>query len=189
MVPKNILFNAYDNWEDFPDRSRLIHEGNAKQETTHVKIGNPAEIIVEVADAIYPDAMVIGTLARSGVIAAMRDNKSEDIIHKLNRDVLVINSDEMVRGLMVICRKTTKTYSVQGDVRRNGRHIRTVRVKVDQVDRIGLRDARRQARQLMSTIQSEVDPSSKPEETGITLANAYDTHITIWSDIFQMFLD
>jgi hypothetical protein len=36
--------------------------------------------------------------------------------------------DQQVKGLMVICHATTKTYSVQGDVRRNGRH---VRMKVD----------------------------------------------------------
>ncbi|MCP5381635.1 MAG: hypothetical protein H6912_04640 [Kordiimonadaceae bacterium] len=88
-----------------------------------------------------------------------------------------IYRDEIVKGLMVICHKTTKTYSVQGDVRKNGRHIRTVRIKVDRVDRMGLREARRQARQLMSTIQSGIDPTSKPEETGITLGMAYETHI------------
>lgn len=39
--------------------------------------------------------------------------------------------DEQVKGLMVICHAATKTYAVQGDVRRNGRHVRTVRVKID----------------------------------------------------------
>ena len=79
----------------------------------------------------------------------------------------------------MICHKTTKTYSVQDDVRRIGRHIRTVRVifKVDRVHRVCLRDARHQARQLMSTIHSGVDPSSKPEETSIPLLKVYDTHI------------
>ena len=33
--------------------------------------------------------------------------------------------DEQVRGLMVVSHKTTKTYAVQGDVRRNGRHVRS----------------------------------------------------------------
>jgi hypothetical protein len=42
-----------------------------------------------------------------------------------------IHRDEQVKGLMVICHASTKTYAVQGDVRRNGRHIRTVRVKID----------------------------------------------------------
>jgi hypothetical protein len=40
---------------------------------------------------------------------------------------------------MVVCHATTKTFAVQGDVRRNGRHVRTVRVKIDRVDRIVLR--------------------------------------------------
>ena len=88
-----------------------------------------------------------------------------------------IHRDGQAKGLMVICHKTTKTYAVQGDVRRNGRHVRTVRVKIDRVDRIGLREARRRARELMSTIQSGVDPTARPEETGMTLAEAYDSHI------------
>ena len=88
-----------------------------------------------------------------------------------------IHRDTEVRGLMVICHKTTKSYAVQGDVRRNGRHVRTVRVKIDRVDRIGLRDARNRARVLMSQIQSGVDPTDGPDETGITLAAALDAHL------------
>lgn len=88
-----------------------------------------------------------------------------------------IHRDTEVRGLMVICHKTTKSYAVQGDVRRNGRHVRTVRVKIDRVDRIGLRDARNRARMLMSQIQSGIDPTDGPDETGITLAKALDTHL------------
>ena len=88
-----------------------------------------------------------------------------------------IHRDETVKGLLVVCHKTTKTYAVQGDVRRNGRHIRTVRIKIDRVDRISLLEARRQARILMSTIQSGIDPSSQPEESGITLQQALEAHI------------
>ena len=85
--------------------------------------------------------------------------------------------DEQVKGLMVIAHKTTKTYAVQGDVRRNGRHVRTVRVKIDRVDRIALREARRRAKELMSQIQSGVDPTAKPPETGITLRQALEAHL------------
>ncbi|MDI3468106.1 MAG: Phage integrase [Pseudolabrys sp.] len=85
--------------------------------------------------------------------------------------------DEQVKGLMVICHATTKTYAVQGDVRRNGRHIRTVRVKIDRVDRIGLREARNKAKAIMSQIQSGVDPTAKPEESGVTIAQALDIHL------------
>lgn len=85
--------------------------------------------------------------------------------------------DEQVKGLMVICHATTKTYAVQGDVRRNGRHVRTVRVKIDRVDRIGLREARTKAKAIMSQIQSGVDPTAKPEESGMTLSQALNIHL------------
>lgn len=88
-----------------------------------------------------------------------------------------IHRDSEVKGLMVLCHRTTRTYSVQGDVRRNGRHVRTVRVKIDRCDRIGLAEARRRARALMSQIQSGVDPTAGPEETGITVAEALEAHL------------
>src|SRR3546814_17159212 len=89
-----------------------------------------------------------------------------------------IHRDEQVKGLMVICHASTKTYAVQGDVRRNGRHIRTVRVKIDRCDRIGLREARNRAKALMSQIQSGVDPTAGPAESGITLKQALDAHLS-----------
>lgn len=85
--------------------------------------------------------------------------------------------DEQVKGLMVVCHATTKTYAVQGDVRRNGRHVRTVRVKIDRVDRIGLREARNKAKAIMSQIQSGIDPTARPEESGITVAEALEIHL------------
>lgn len=88
-----------------------------------------------------------------------------------------IHRDEQVKGLMVLCHKTTKSYAVQGDVRRNGRHVRTVRVKIDRCDRIGLREARNRAKALMSQIQSGVDPTDGPDESGITLERALDAHL------------
>lgn len=88
-----------------------------------------------------------------------------------------IHRDTQVKGLMVQCHKTTKTYACQGDVRRNGRHVRTERVKIDRVDRISLRDARNRAKALMSQIQSGIDPTEGPEETGITLQRAMDAHL------------
>jgi integrase len=85
--------------------------------------------------------------------------------------------DEQVKGLLVICHASTRTYAAQGDVRRNGRHVRTVRVKIDRCDRIGLREARRRARELMSEIQSGVDPTAKPRVSAMTVAEAFETHL------------
>lgn len=86
--------------------------------------------------------------------------------------------DEQAKGLMVVCYRTTKTYAVQGDVRRNGRHVRTVRIKIDRCDRIGLREARRRARELMSQIQSGVDPTAAPKPSAMTVAEALEAHLT-----------
>jgi len=85
--------------------------------------------------------------------------------------------DDEVKGLLVVCHATTKTYAAQGDVRRGGRHVRTVRVKIDRVDRIGLREARNRARAIMSQIQSGVDPTAKPAESGITVLQALEEHL------------
>lgn len=86
--------------------------------------------------------------------------------------------DEQVKGLMVICHASTRTYVVQGDVRRNGRHVRTVRLKIDRCDRVGLREARRRAKELMSQIQSGTDPTARPRETGMTVAQAFAAHVS-----------
>jgi integrase len=85
--------------------------------------------------------------------------------------------DAQVKGLLIVCHATTKTYAAQGDVRRNGRHVRTVRVKIDRVDRISLREARNRARAIMSQIQSGVDPTARPKESGITLLEALEEHL------------
>ena len=86
------IVNAYESSDQFPDRAKIIREADVKQENIHVKSGNPVDNVTEVADEIDADVVIIGTLARKGVMAAMRGNKSEEIIHKLNRDVMVINS-------------------------------------------------------------------------------------------------
>lgn len=88
-----------------------------------------------------------------------------------------IHRDVDVRGLMVICHKTTKTYSVQGDVRRNKRLVRSVRVKIGRVDHVRLAAARKKARELMNLIQSGIDPTAGPDETGVTLEQALEAHL------------
>ncbi|MDD9731090.1 integrase arm-type DNA-binding domain-containing protein [Mameliella sp. AT18] len=88
-----------------------------------------------------------------------------------------IHRDTDVKGLMCICHKTCKTFAVQSDVRREKRHVRTVRVKIGRADHIRLAEARNEARILMATIQSGVDPTAGPESTGITLEQALKEHL------------
>lgn len=88
-----------------------------------------------------------------------------------------IHRDTDVKGLMCICHKTCKTFAVQSDVRREKRHVRTVRVKIGRADHFRLAEARNEARKLMATIQSGVDPTAGPESTGITLEQALKEHL------------
>lgn len=88
-----------------------------------------------------------------------------------------IHRDTDVKGLMCICHKTCKTFAVQSDVRREKRHVRTVRVKIGRTEHIRLNEARNEARKLMATIQSGVDPTAGPESTGITLEQALKEHL------------
>ncbi len=88
-----------------------------------------------------------------------------------------IHRDTDVKGLLCICHKTTKTFAAQGDVRRNKRHVRTVRVKIGRADLVRLGEARNEARKLMATIQSGIDPTSGPTASGITLERALVEHL------------
>ncbi len=85
------IVNAYEDSMEFPDRAKLLRETDAKQENTHVQLGDPVEVISEVAEGIDADIVVIGTLSRRGIMAAMRGNKSEEIIRKIKRDVIILN--------------------------------------------------------------------------------------------------
>ncbi|WP_321389529.1 universal stress protein [Emcibacter sp.] len=84
--------NAYEDSMEFPDRAMLLRETDTVQENLHVQMGDPETIIATVADDIDADVVVIGTLSRRGLRAAMRGNTSERIIKRLNRDVMVLNS-------------------------------------------------------------------------------------------------
>ncbi|MBN7786684.1 integrase family protein [Ponticoccus gilvus] len=89
-----------------------------------------------------------------------------------------IHRDTEVKGLICIAHKTTKTFAVQGDVRRDKRLVRSVRVKIGRTDLVRLAEARNEARRLMATIQSGIDPTAGPEATGITLEQALKEHLS-----------
>lgn len=88
-----------------------------------------------------------------------------------------IHRDTEVKGLMVLAHWTTRTYAVQGDVRRNKRLVRSVRKKIGRVDLMSLAEARREARRLLATIQEGVDPTATPEASGVTLEQALAIHL------------
>ncbi|PCH52607.1 MAG: universal stress protein [Cellvibrionales bacterium] len=87
------VVNAYPDSLNFPDRGQLRRITDMDSSKVHVKLGNPEDVITETAHEIDADIVIIGTLARKGVLAAMRGNTSEKVIGKLTQDIFTLNSD------------------------------------------------------------------------------------------------
>ncbi len=85
------VVNAYSDSLNYPDRGQLVRDTGLDAECIHVKQGSPEDVISEVANALNADVVVIGTLAREGVLRAMRGNTSEKVIGKLTQDVMTLN--------------------------------------------------------------------------------------------------
>jgi integrase len=68
--------------------------------------------------------------------------------------------DEELKGLFVVVGQRTKTYTVQGDLRKGGKR-RSIRVVVGEAGDITARDARVSARQYLSQIAKGVHPKPK----------------------------
>jgi len=85
------VVSAYPDSLHYPDRGHLVRKTGLDAERVHVKQGAPEDVISAVADELSADIVVIGTLAREGVLAAMRGNTSEKVLGKLSTDVMTLN--------------------------------------------------------------------------------------------------
>lgn len=85
------VVNAYSDSMHYPDRGQILREVNLGPEQVHIKQGNPEDVISEVAANVDADIVVIGTMARKGVLGAMRGNTSEKVLNKLTGDVMTLN--------------------------------------------------------------------------------------------------
>ncbi|MGE3302828.1 MAG: integrase arm-type DNA-binding domain-containing protein [Hyphomonadaceae bacterium] len=86
--------------------------------------------------------------------------------------------DKHTRGLAVVLNEGAKTYVIQGAIRSNGRHVRTVRMKLARTSDMSLRDARTRASELMAQIRSGVDPSRAHRTGPMTVAEAMRAHVS-----------
>jgi len=63
---------------------------NVPQENTHVKEGLPEDVIQSTSEKIDAELVVLGTIGRTGISAALIGNTAEHVIDRLNCDVLAI---------------------------------------------------------------------------------------------------
>ena len=82
------VVNAYSNSMDYPDREQIMRRTGLDTHHVHVEEGDPADVIADYAQKIGADAVLIGTLARSGALAIMRGNTSEKVLSRVQQDVI-----------------------------------------------------------------------------------------------------
>ena len=63
---------------------------NIPKENTHVLEGLPEDVIQAVADKLDAELVILGTIGRTGLSAALIGNTAEHVIDKLNCDVLAL---------------------------------------------------------------------------------------------------
>ena len=66
---------------------------------THVKEGLPETVIEQVATKLDAELVILGTIGRTGISAALIGNTAEHVIDQLNCDVLALKPDGYISPL------------------------------------------------------------------------------------------
>jgi universal stress protein E len=66
---------------------------NIAVENTHIKEGLPEDVIQSVANKLDAELVILGTIGRTGLSAALIGNTAEHVIDRLNCDVLALKPD------------------------------------------------------------------------------------------------
>lgn len=85
------VVNAYGDSINIPDRGTLLRKIDLESDRVHIRQGDPEDVISSTAKELNADIVLIGTLSRKGLLAAMRGNTSERVLTKLDTDVMALN--------------------------------------------------------------------------------------------------
>ena len=72
---------------------------NIPLENTHIKEGLPEDVIQSVSNKIDAELVILGTIGRTGLSAALIGNTAEHVIDRLNCDVLAIKPNGYISPL------------------------------------------------------------------------------------------
>ncbi len=97
--------DAYELWEEFRDRSmkNIMEElngyvgklsGNFRDVEPMVEVGDPAHKIIETADRLGVDLIIVGNHARSGLSYLLHGNTGEKVMRLAGKPVLVFPAAE-----------------------------------------------------------------------------------------------
>jgi universal stress protein E len=85
------VVTAYPDSMHFPDRATTLAKTGVENDKLHVIEGDAGNVIAEVASEINADQVIIGTMKRTGLLTSLRGDKSEEVLRKLDQDVVTIN--------------------------------------------------------------------------------------------------
>lgn len=102
-TPVNIAIEIPEfNANEYNDSMRQHHEQAMQKhatkysisaENTHVREGLPEDVIEEVSQQLDAELVVLGTIGRTGISAALIGNTAEHVIDRLNCDVLALKPE------------------------------------------------------------------------------------------------
>jgi universal stress protein E len=80
------------------EQCMLVHseKHHINKQHCHVAIGLPEDVITQYAEQLDAELVVLGTIGRQGISAALLGNTAEHVIDKLNCDVLTIKPNGFV---------------------------------------------------------------------------------------------
>ena len=90
-----------DTMLKYHEQAMIAHANNfdISVTNTHVKEGLPEAVIEQVATELDAELVILGTIGRTGISAALIGNTAEHVIDQLNCDVLALKPDGYVSPL------------------------------------------------------------------------------------------
>ncbi len=82
------FFNAFSDLNAVPDRNSLIRSCGVGSDRIHIQMGTPEDVIVQGAQALGASMVVVGNSARTGLSAVFNGNTVENVVGRLECDVL-----------------------------------------------------------------------------------------------------
>ncbi len=84
------FINAYTELSDRPDKGQLTRACGVPSDQVHIRMGDTDSVIVDLAQELNADMVVIGNSARTGLAAVINTNTAEKILDKLDCNLLAM---------------------------------------------------------------------------------------------------
>lgn len=82
--------SAYKTLESRPDRGALLRACAVEADRVHIVMGDAQDVIIDTAREIQAGMLVMGSTARSGLSAMLKNNAAEKVLDRVECDLLVM---------------------------------------------------------------------------------------------------